>query len=222
MPVIKPTCVRDLKQRVNLADVVGRVVTLRKAGGARGSRGCVRFTTRRPPRFMWIRTRGSTSASAAARRGTRSRLSATRNNSGSRRRSRRWANASTSSSNTRKAAADRARARSVRCARKFSTCTKSPRSTYHQAMFKAADDPRGRTFMRKYLVGAAPLRARSSRDEFKIGAVDAGIDDGLASDAPETPEVLRGGAPPAAGCFSSTTTPCSGSPRCKPAVPRAD
>ena len=35
MPVIKPTCVRDLKMRVNLADVVSRVVTLRKAGGAR-------------------------------------------------------------------------------------------------------------------------------------------------------------------------------------------
>ena len=33
MPAIKPTCVRDLKLRVNLADVVGRVVTLRKGGG---------------------------------------------------------------------------------------------------------------------------------------------------------------------------------------------
>ena len=34
MPVIKPTCLRDLKMRVNLADVVSRMVTLRKAGGA--------------------------------------------------------------------------------------------------------------------------------------------------------------------------------------------
>ena len=32
MPVIKSTCVRDLKLRVNLADVVSRVVALRKAG----------------------------------------------------------------------------------------------------------------------------------------------------------------------------------------------
>lgn len=32
MPVIKPTCVRDLKLRVNIADVVSRVVTLRKTG----------------------------------------------------------------------------------------------------------------------------------------------------------------------------------------------
>jgi DNA primase len=32
MPVIKPTSLRDLKLRVNIADVVSRVVTLRKAG----------------------------------------------------------------------------------------------------------------------------------------------------------------------------------------------
>lgn len=32
MPVIKPTCLRDLKLRVNLADVVSRTVALRKAG----------------------------------------------------------------------------------------------------------------------------------------------------------------------------------------------
>ena len=32
MPVIKPTCLRDLKLRVNIVDVVGRVATLRKAG----------------------------------------------------------------------------------------------------------------------------------------------------------------------------------------------
>jgi DNA primase len=32
MPAIKPTCVRDLKLRVNLVDVVSRAVALRKAG----------------------------------------------------------------------------------------------------------------------------------------------------------------------------------------------
>lgn len=32
MPVIKPSCIRDLKLRINVADVVGRTVTLRKAG----------------------------------------------------------------------------------------------------------------------------------------------------------------------------------------------
>ena len=31
MPVIKPTSLRDLKLRVNIVDVVGRVATLRKA-----------------------------------------------------------------------------------------------------------------------------------------------------------------------------------------------
>src|SRR6266496_3747497 len=32
MPAIKPTCVRDLKIRVNIVDVVSRVATLKKAG----------------------------------------------------------------------------------------------------------------------------------------------------------------------------------------------
>jgi DNA primase len=32
MPAIKPTCVRDLKLRVNLVDVISRAVALRKAG----------------------------------------------------------------------------------------------------------------------------------------------------------------------------------------------
>ncbi len=32
MPAIKPTCVRDLKFRVNIVDVISRVATLRKAG----------------------------------------------------------------------------------------------------------------------------------------------------------------------------------------------
>ncbi|HXC03021.1 MAG TPA: DNA primase, partial [Opitutaceae bacterium] len=32
MPAIKPTCVRDLKNRVNLSDVVSRVATLKKVG----------------------------------------------------------------------------------------------------------------------------------------------------------------------------------------------
>ncbi len=50
MPVIKPTCVRDLKQRVNLADVVSRVVTLRKAGGAR-LKGLCPFHNEKTPSF---------------------------------------------------------------------------------------------------------------------------------------------------------------------------
>ena len=35
MSVIKASSLRDLKNRINIHDVVGRVVTLRKAGGAR-------------------------------------------------------------------------------------------------------------------------------------------------------------------------------------------
>ena len=50
MPVIKPSCVRDLKLRVNLADVVSRVVTLRKAGGAR-LKGLCPFHNEKTPSF---------------------------------------------------------------------------------------------------------------------------------------------------------------------------
>lgn len=50
MPVIKPTCVRDLKLRVNLADVVSRVVTLRKAGGTR-LKGLCPFHQEKTPSF---------------------------------------------------------------------------------------------------------------------------------------------------------------------------
>jgi DNA primase len=50
MPVIKPTCIRDLKLRVNLADVVSRVVTLRKAGGAR-FKGLCPFHQEKTPSF---------------------------------------------------------------------------------------------------------------------------------------------------------------------------
>jgi DNA primase len=50
MPAIKPTCVRDIKLRVNLADVVSRVVTLRKAGGAR-LKGLCPFHNEKTPSF---------------------------------------------------------------------------------------------------------------------------------------------------------------------------
>ncbi|HVU32461.1 MAG TPA: DNA primase [Opitutaceae bacterium] len=50
MPVIKPTCVRDLKVRVNLADVVSRVVALRKAGGTR-LKGLCPFHNEKTPSF---------------------------------------------------------------------------------------------------------------------------------------------------------------------------
>ena len=50
MAVIKPTCLRDVKLRVNLADVVGRVVTLRKAGGTR-LKGLCPFHNEKTPSF---------------------------------------------------------------------------------------------------------------------------------------------------------------------------
>lgn len=49
MPVIKPTCVRDLKNRVNIADVVSRVVTLRKSGGQ--FKGLCPFHNEKTPSF---------------------------------------------------------------------------------------------------------------------------------------------------------------------------
>jgi len=50
MPAIKLSCVRDLKLRINLADVVSRVVTLRKAGGAR-LKGLCPFHNEKTPSF---------------------------------------------------------------------------------------------------------------------------------------------------------------------------
>ena len=50
MPVIKPSCVRDVKLRANLADVVSRMVTLRKAGGTR-LKGLCPFHNEKTPSF---------------------------------------------------------------------------------------------------------------------------------------------------------------------------
>jgi DNA primase len=50
MPVIKPSCIRDLKLRVNLADVVSRVVALKKAGGAK-LKGLCPFHNEKTPSF---------------------------------------------------------------------------------------------------------------------------------------------------------------------------
>ncbi len=50
MPVIKPICIRDVKLRANLADVVSRMVTLRKAGGAR-MKGLCPFHNEKTPSF---------------------------------------------------------------------------------------------------------------------------------------------------------------------------
>jgi DNA primase len=50
MPVIKPSCVRDLKLRVNLADVISRVVALRKAGGSK-LKGLCPFHNEKTPSF---------------------------------------------------------------------------------------------------------------------------------------------------------------------------
>jgi DNA primase len=50
MPVIKTSCVRDLKLRVNLADVISRVVALRKAGGSR-LKGLCPFHQEKTPSF---------------------------------------------------------------------------------------------------------------------------------------------------------------------------
>jgi DNA primase len=49
MPVIKPTCIQDLKLRVNIVDVVSRTVTLRKAGGR--FKGLCPFHNEKTPSF---------------------------------------------------------------------------------------------------------------------------------------------------------------------------
>ncbi|MBI3884406.1 MAG: DNA primase [Opitutae bacterium] len=50
MPVIKSSSLRDLKNRVNIADVVSRVVSLRKAGGVR-FKGLCPFHQEKTPSF---------------------------------------------------------------------------------------------------------------------------------------------------------------------------
>src|SRR5258707_331848 len=50
VPVIKATCLRDLKDRVSIHDVVGRVVTLRTAGHAR-FKGLCPFHSEKTPSF---------------------------------------------------------------------------------------------------------------------------------------------------------------------------
>ncbi len=49
MPAIKPSCVRDLKLRINIVDVVSRVATLRKAGAR--FKGLCPFHTEKSPSF---------------------------------------------------------------------------------------------------------------------------------------------------------------------------
>ncbi|MDX2187399.1 MAG: DNA primase [Opitutaceae bacterium] len=49
MPVIKPTCIRDIKARVNLVDVVSRVATLRKVGAR--FKGLCPFHQEKTPSF---------------------------------------------------------------------------------------------------------------------------------------------------------------------------
>ena len=49
MPVIKPTCIRDLKLRVNIVDVVSRVATLRKTGAR--FKGLCPFHNEKTPSF---------------------------------------------------------------------------------------------------------------------------------------------------------------------------
>jgi DNA primase len=49
MPVIKPTCLRDVKLRVNIVDVVGRVATLKKAGSR--FKGLCPFHNEKSPSF---------------------------------------------------------------------------------------------------------------------------------------------------------------------------
>jgi len=49
MPVIKPTCLRDLKARVNIVDVVSRVATLKKAGSR--FKGLCPFHNEKSPSF---------------------------------------------------------------------------------------------------------------------------------------------------------------------------
>jgi DNA primase len=208
MPVIKPTCVRDLKQRVNLADVVGRVVTLAQGRRRRASRGCVRSTTRRPPRSTSIRTRGSTSASAAARRGTHHvcpRDGAARVHRSGRGLGKRFGIVIEYEEGSGGPSREE---RSLR--QEIFDLHEVAAEHFHQACSKATTPTA--TFIRAYWVGAAPLRAGARR---------------RVQDRPPTPEAAA--SPPrcsagnsprtrcaSAACFSSATVPCSPSAALRP------
>jgi DNA primase len=57
MPIIKERSIQDLKQRVNIADVVSRTVALKKAGGAR-FKGLCPFHAEKTPSFHVSSDRG--------------------------------------------------------------------------------------------------------------------------------------------------------------------
>ncbi len=57
MPAIKPTCIRDIKMRVNIVDVVARVATLKKAGSR--FKGLCPFHQEKTPSFHVNPDRGS-------------------------------------------------------------------------------------------------------------------------------------------------------------------
>jgi DNA primase len=57
MPVIKPTCLRDLKLRINIADVVSRTVALRRSGSR--LKGLCPFHNEKTPSFHVNPDRGS-------------------------------------------------------------------------------------------------------------------------------------------------------------------
>ncbi len=57
VPIIKERSIQDLKQRVNIADVVSRTVTLKKAGGAR-LKGLCPFHNEKTPSFNVSTDRG--------------------------------------------------------------------------------------------------------------------------------------------------------------------
>ena len=57
MPMIKPASIRDLKQRVNIVDVVSGVVTLRKAGAS--FKGLGPFHQEKSPSFKVDPNRGT-------------------------------------------------------------------------------------------------------------------------------------------------------------------
>lgn len=56
MPTIKPSCINALKTRVNIADVIGRVVTLKKAGSR--FKGLCPFHNEKTPSFHVDATKG--------------------------------------------------------------------------------------------------------------------------------------------------------------------
>ena len=164
MPAIKPTSLRDLKARVNLVEVVSRVVTLRKVGSR--FKGLCPFHHEKTPSFYVDPDKGFYKCFGCGKAGDVITFVRETEQLNFTEAVETLASASACRSNTRRAPAPPAR--SARCARSCTTSTSMAADYFHET-FKgpgAAGE-----FMRAYWTDQRRFPPELA-DEFKIGAAD--------------------------------------------------